>query len=173
MTFIVVVLLLAWSLGDVCEILETGRYVATLLDGSLPPGWLPAIIFVLGALVSLATGSSWGTFALLMPVAIPVADQLGAPMYVAIAAVLSGGMAGDHCSPVSDTTILSSMATGCKHADHVNTQLGYAAVTASVAFLGFLLAGMTGSVYTVFAALSLQTMTTLTLSRLFGHARQT
>ncbi|RLB65725.1 MAG: hypothetical protein DRI90_01275 [Deltaproteobacteria bacterium] len=168
MALIVVILLLAWSLGDVCELLGTGKYVATLFDGLLQPGLLPATIFVLGAVVSLSTGSAWGTFALLMPIGIPMAHQLDAPLLVTIAAVLSGGMFGDHCSPVSDTTVLSSMSSGCAHADHVSTQLGYAAVTGSTALIGFLIAGFTGWWFTVLLVLVLQLGISLAVARIFG-----
>ncbi len=156
MVFIVLILLLAWSLGDVCQMLHTGPFVAQIFDHGLPPGVLPALVFALGAVFSLSTGSSWGTFALLMPIAIPVAHEAGAPLYVTIAAVLSGGIFGDHCSPVSDTTILSSMATGCAHADHVNTQLAYAMITGGSALIGFLIAGLTGAVWTIAVVLVLQ-----------------
>jgi len=168
MVLIVIILMLAWTLGDVCELLGTGRYVARAFDSLLSPGLLPALVFVLGAVFSLSTGSSWGTFALMLPIAIPVAHEAGAPLFVTIAAALSGGVFGDHCSPVSDTTILSSMATGCAHADHVNTQLAYAAVTGSSALVGFLVAGLTGSLWALGAAVGVQLVVTLTVTRVLG-----
>lgn len=168
MVLIVLILLLAWTLGDVCELLGTGSYVARAFDSILSPGLLPALVFVLGAVFSLSTGSSWGTFALMLPIAIPVAHEAGAPLFVTIAAALSGGVFGDHCSPVSDTTILSSMATGCAHADHVNTQLVYASVTGTSALVGFLVAGLTGSVWALAAAVVLQVTVTLVVTRVFG-----
>jgi Na+/H+ antiporter NhaC len=168
MVFIVLILLLAWSLGDVCELLDTGSFVARIFDHGLPTGLLPAMVFALGAVFSLSTGSSWGTFALLMPIAIPVAHEAGAPLFVTIAAVLSGGIFGDHCSPVSDTTILSSMATGCAHADHVNTQLAYALVTGGSALAGFVVAGLTGAVWTIAVVLALQVVLTVAFARALG-----
>lgn len=168
MVLICAILLLAWSLGDVCELLHTGEYLATAIDGLLRPGLLPAVVFVLAAVFSLATGSSWGTFALLLPIAIPVAHYSGAPLAVTTAAVLSGGIFGDHCSPISDTTVLSSMATGCRHADHVNTQLPYAAVTGGVALLGFVLAGLTGSALALGAALIVQVGLVIGLAQTVG-----
>ncbi len=167
--FVVLILLLAWSLGDVCELLGTGTYVAGFFDRALHPGLLPALVFVLGAVFSLSTGSSWGTFALLMPVAIPVALETGAPLYPTIAAVLSGGIFGDHCSPVSDTTVLSSMATGCEHADHVNTQLVYAALTGLTALAGFLVVGFTGSAWVILGAVVVQIVAVITVTRVFGR----
>ena len=170
MVYIALILLLAWSLGDVCELLGTGSYVAGIFDRALHPGLLPALVFALGAVFSLATGSSWGTFALLLPIAIPVAQQAGAPLWITIGAALSGGVFGDHCSPVSDTTILSSMSSGCAHADHVNTQIPYAAVTGGVALLGFLAAGLLGWTWILLPALVLQLSLVALLARRFGSA---
>ncbi len=166
---IVAILLLAWSLGDVCETIGTGNTVAALFDRALPVGTLPALLFLAGGLFALSTGSSWGTFALLLPVAIPVAAQTGAPMPIAVAAVLSGGIFGDHCSPVSDTTVLSSMATGCDHASHVNTQLGYALLTGFSALVGFVGAGFTGWYGSVVLALLLQIALVTGAMRLWGR----
>ena len=104
------------------------------------------MIFLIGAVMSFATGTSWGTFAIVMPIAIPMAYHLDASLYVTIAAVLSGGLFGDHCSPVSDTTILSATGAGCGLMDHMWTQLPYALICASVAFVGFMVAGATESV---------------------------
>ena len=127
-----------------------------------------AVVFVLGGLFALSTGSSWGTFALLMPIAIPVAHETGASLPVTLAAVLSGGIFGDHCSPVSDTTILSSMASGCTHADHVNTQLVYALTTGATAFVGFVVAGLTGFHGTIAIVLVLQVLITVGLTWFLG-----
>ncbi len=168
MVLIVLILLLAWSLGDVCELLGTGPFVARAFDHILSPGLLPAVVFVLGGLFALSTGSSWGTFALLMPIAIPVAHETGASLPVTLAAVLSGGIFGDHCSPVSDTTILSSMASGCTHADHVNTQLVYALTTGATAFVGFVVAGLTGFHGTIAIVLVLQVLITVGLTWFLG-----
>ena len=168
MVRIVVILLLAWSLGDVCALLGTGETLAGFFDRGLFPGLIPAAVFVLGAVFSLSTGSSWGTFALMMPIALPMAHQAGMPLEVTIAAVLSGGVFGDHCSPVSDTTVLSSMATGCDHASHVNTQLGYAMVTGLSTLVGFVIVGFTGWWFVLVPALALQVTLTLGLTRLRG-----
>ena len=166
--FIIIVLLLAWSMGDVCKLLKTGDFIARFFGDFLAPALLPAVVFVLGAVISLSTGSSWGTFALLMPIAIPVAHGIGAPLYVTIASVLSGGMFGDHASPISDTTILSSMSSGCEHADHVNTQLPYACVTGLSALITFLIAGFTGSIWCLLSGLVIHGVLLLSITRLFG-----
>ena len=166
--FILIVLLLAWSMGDVCKLLHTGDYIATFFGDYINPGLLPSIIFLIGAVISLSTGSSWGTFALLMPIAIPVAHGINSPMYVAIAAVLSGGMFGDHSSPISDTTILSSMSSGCEHTDHVNSQLPYACVTGMAALFMFILAGYTNNPYSILAGIVLQITLILLITRCIG-----
>jgi Na+/H+ antiporter NhaC len=141
MVYISVVLVLAWALGSVNADVHTADYIASLIGGSLPPMYFPMIVFVLGAIISLSTGSSYGTFAILMSIAVPVGFDLGASMYLTIAAVLSGGLLGDHVSPISDTTVLASVGAQCPHLDHVSTQAAYAGVTGLVAFIAYGLAG--------------------------------
>jgi Na+/H+ antiporter NhaC len=99
--------------------------------------FFPMIVFVLGALISLSTGSSYGTFAILMAIAVPVAFELNASMHLTIAAVLSGGLFGDHVSPISDTTVLASAGAECSHLGHVTTQSAYAGVTGFVALIAY------------------------------------
>lgn len=140
--FILLILVLAWSLGSVCKKVGTAAYIVGLAKGNVP-GWVvPSILFLTGGVISFATGSSWGAFAILIPLAVPMAHGLGAPMLVCIGAVLSGGLFGDHCSPISDTTILSSMGAGCDHLDHVKTQLPYALTVALASFAGYVVAGI-------------------------------
>lgn len=139
MLLALVVLILAWSLGAVCEQLHTADYVVSILDGALAPHWVPVLVFIAAAAISFATGTSWATMAILMPLAVPVIHRLAtgaglapgdgvweALMFGTISSVLAGSVWGDHCSPISDTTILSSMATGCDHLAHVKTQAPYA-----------------------------------------------
>jgi len=141
LVYICAILVLAWSLGSVCKSLHTGLYLAELIQGTIPPELLPALVFLLGAVMSFATGSSYGTFAILMIIVVPVAHDLDAPLIITIAAVLSGGLFGDHTSPISDTTALASMGSGCNHIDHVSTQFGYAFISGTMAFIGFIFAG--------------------------------
>jgi len=103
--------------------------------------WLPIGIFVIAAIISFCTGTSWGTMGIMMPLAIPLAYAIGADMVIAISAVLTGAIFGDHCSPISDTTILASTFTGSDHIDHVNTQLPYALTAAILAAILYILAG--------------------------------
>jgi Na+/H+ antiporter NhaC len=134
----IVILVLAWSLGLVTKELGTSEYLAQLLNERLPLELLPVVVFVTAAAMSFATGTSWGTMAILLPVVIPLTVALGgyesgfaqsadySILLGTISSVLAGAIFGDHCSPISDTTVLSSMASGCDHVDHVRTQLPYA-----------------------------------------------
>jgi Na+/H+ antiporter NhaC len=144
-----VVLTLAWSLGQVCSDLETAGFLKSAVGPHVPAGLLPAAIFLVAAAVSFATGTSWGTMAILTPLAVPlVLDATGAdPSVLAatVSAILGGSVFGDHCSPISDTTILSSMASSCDHVDHVRTQLPYALLGAGLAvIIGYLPAALAG-----------------------------
>ena len=139
------ILLLAWSLSSVIKDLGTAKYLVTLLSGSLPNFLLPSLIFVLAAIISFATGTAYGTMGILMPLAIPLAYSMNPDMsyvIVSTSAVLTGAIFGDHCSPISDTTILSSMGAGCNHIAHVNTQMWYALFVASITIVfGYIPAG--------------------------------
>ncbi len=137
------ILLLALAIGDVARALGTGAYVAQVTAGVLPPPVFLPLIFVVSAGIAFSTGTSWGTFAIMLPIAVPAAAALGLPLAPFVAAALSGGIFGDHASPISDTTIISSMAAATDHIDHVRTQLPYAAIAGGVAALAFALVGMT------------------------------
>ena len=148
MIFAIIVLIMAWSLGQTTEILQTAQYLVSILGEFLPVPLVPTIIFILAAATAFATGTSWGTMGIFYPIVIPLAWQVlflnGMAdiehmyiIYSSVACVLCGAVWGDHCSPISDTTIMSSMASGCNHIDHVATQFPYAIVVASFAlFLG-------------------------------------
>ena len=128
-----VILLLAWSLSGVIKELETASFLVSMLSGTMPAPLLPAIIFILGSIISFATGTSYGTMGILMPLAIPLAAALSPdPNFIIMSAgaVLTGAIFGDHCSPISDTTILSSMGAASDHIDHTKTQLPYAIAVA-------------------------------------------
>ena len=168
MVFVVIILILAWSLSSVIKDLGTAQVLSTLVGGNVNPALLPAIVFVLGAIISIATGSSWGTFAILMTLAVPVAVAVDAPLYMTIGAVLSGGLFGDHTSPISDTTVLASIGADCPHIDHVSTQFYYAMVTGGVAFVTFLCAGVYDSPWLILLAMAVLFMTIQFLGRRFG-----
>jgi len=149
MSYILAIIVIAWGVGSVCSNLGTSSFIVESTQGVLSPHLIPAFIFVIGAVISFATGTSWGTFAILLPIGINMAYSFDVSMYVTIAAVLSGGLFGDHCSPISDTTILSSTAAACDHVEHVRTQLPYALIAAIGSFIGYLVAGFMGGVWAV------------------------
>ena len=138
-TFLIV---LAFALGQVSRELEMGPYVVGLIGTSWPTWWIPAVVFLIGCFVSFTLGSSWTTFAILIPIALPLADGLGISQPLMLGAVLSGGVFGDHASPLSDTSIISSMSAACDHIDHVNTQMPYALLLVVVSFVCYLVAGL-------------------------------
>ncbi len=168
--FICFILILAWTLSSVCKELHTGDYLAGLLGGTIPTVLFPAFVFLLGAVMSFATGTSYGTIAILMVVIVPVAHTLGVPLPIAIAAVLSGGLFGDHTSPISDTTALASMASGCQHIDHVSTQLSYALITGVMAFISFVLVGYFQSPMIVVVMIFVQLAFIQVLMKFFGKS---
>jgi Na+/H+ antiporter NhaC len=146
MLLAIVILALAWGLSGITEALGTGAFLAGTLQDTLPLVALPAIVFLIAAVTAFATGTSWGTMAILFPVVVPLAVQMGAGigfaggdnytiLLGAISSIMAGAVFGDHASPISDTTVISSMASGCDHIDHVRTQLPYALVVAVVALV--------------------------------------
>ena len=148
-----VILICAWSLSSVIKELGTAKFLINYLSGSIPAFTLPSIIFVLGAIISFATGTSYGTMGILMPLAIPLAYSINPDMsyvIVSTSAVLTGAIFGDHCSPISDTTILSSMGAGCDHIEHVRTQIPYSLFIAVITIVfGYIPAGFGLPVYIV------------------------
>lgn len=148
-----VILILAWSLSSVIKDLGTAKFLVTLLSGSMPAFLLPSVIFILGSIISFSTGTAYGTMGILMPLAIPLAHSINPDIsfiVISTSAVLTGAIFGDHCSPISDTTILSSMGAGCNHIDHVKTQMPYALFVASITVLfGYIPAGLGISIYIV------------------------
>lgn len=148
-----VILILAWSLSSVIKELGTAQYLVTLLSASLPKFLLPSVIFILGAIISFATGTAYGTMGILMPLAIPLAHAISPDMtYIVMStsAVLTGAIFGDHCSPISDTTIMSSMGAGCDHIAHVKTQMWYAIFVAILTVVfGYIPVGLGLPIYIV------------------------
>ncbi|OHD79104.1 MAG: sodium:proton antiporter [Sulfuricurvum sp. GWF2_44_89] len=142
LTPIALILLFAFAIGGVSSDMEVGHYLASFIGDYLPSKYLAGAIFILAAIIAFATGTSWGTFSIMLPIAIPLAVGLDAPVALAMGAVISGGVFGDHCSPISDTTIISSMASGCDVGEHVRTQLPYALISAFLAFLLFIAVGI-------------------------------
>jgi Na+/H+ antiporter NhaC len=144
--FGMIVLVLAWSMADVTAALNAKGYLISILGDSLPAAWVPAAVFILAAITAFSTGTSWGTMGILVPLVVPLAWAVMSVngmtdagdmhiLYSSVACVLAGAVWGDHCSPISDTTVLSSIASGCNHIEHVRTQLPYALLVGVVAIL--------------------------------------
>jgi Na+/H+ antiporter NhaC len=153
MVFAIIILVLAWCIGAVCTDLQTPDYLVAKVSGLITPGYLPMIIFIIAAAISFSTGTSWGTMTILTPISIPLVVKIAeinavapatheAILLSSIAGILAGSVFGDHCSPISDTTIMSSMASAADHIDHVRTQLPYAVAVGTIAaFAGYLPSG--------------------------------
>jgi Na+/H+ antiporter NhaC len=139
---IALILLLAIALGDVSRALGTGPWLAQIVGTQVSPEWLPLLVFLSAAATAFAIGSSWGTFAIMIPIAMPLALALSLPAPLLLGAVLSGAVFGDHASPVSDTTVVASMAAATDHIEHVRTQLPYALLAAAMSALLYLGAGL-------------------------------
>lgn len=138
-----VILVLAWSIGSLTGVMDLKGYLIGLVESfDIPAGLMPAFLFVVGAFVGFSTGSSWGVWAIIVPIALPVAHHFGVSMELMIGASLSGGVFGDHCSPISDTTILASTAAGADHVEHVRTQLPYSLTVGCASIVGFIVGGL-------------------------------
>jgi len=138
---VMLILMFAIFIGKVIGDLGTAKYLASLLNGNISPTLVPLLIFITASITAFSTGTSWGTFSIMMPIGLALGATMGLDIPLVIAAVISGGIFGDHASPISDTTIISSMAAGCDHVEHVRTQLPYALVGGVLAGVGFLVAG--------------------------------
>lgn len=139
---VTMILLFALALGDVANLLGTGAYVAQLVQESIPLAFLLPLLFIISGFIAFAIGSSWGTFAIMIPLAIQISVSIDLNSSLFLAAVLSGSVFGDHASPISDTTVVASMASATDHIDHVRTQLPYALISGAIAAFGFLLLSM-------------------------------
>lgn len=136
---VVSIILLAFALSTSMQALGTGPFIAGMISAALPLWLIAPVVFITAGIISFTTGTSWGTFGILIPVAIPIALATGLPPAVLLAAVLGGGVFGDHCSPISDSTVLASLAAGCEHLEHVRTQLPYALLAAGLSLPFFVL----------------------------------
>lgn len=137
------ILVLAWAIGSVCKAVGTTNYVISITEGFLTPTMLYVVLFIICAFTAFCTGTSWGTFAIYLPISVPLAAAIGAPIAPAVGLVISGSIFGDHCSPISDTTVLSSMGSSCNHIAHVTTQLPYAVTVAVSAAIAYMFVGLT------------------------------
>lgn len=138
------ILICAWSIGSITSQMEVGAFIAGIVESYLTPGIVPFMVFLFGALISFSTGSSWGVWSIMMPIAFPMAIAFDISFPYVVAAVIGGGLFGDQCSPISDTTVLSSTGASCNHVVHVKTQLPYGLTVGGCAAIGFLIGGLTG-----------------------------
>ncbi len=168
LVYVSIVLVLAWSLSSITGDLGTAPYLAGIISATVAPVFFPTIVFILSSIIGLSTGSSYGTFAIVMAIAVPVGFQLEASMFLTIAAVLGGGLMGDHASPISDTTVLASVGADCNHLNHVTTQAAYASLTGSVAIIAFLLAGIYETPLVLFVAIGILFVAVQLAMRWFG-----
>jgi Na+/H+ antiporter NhaC len=154
----ILILVLAWSLKSVCDNLETGKFLAATLSSHSSPLYFPFFVFLLSTITAFATGTSWGTMSILIPTITPVAYQLDGGVYsittiLTLASILDGSILGDHCSPISDTTIMSSISSSCDHIDHVKTQLPYSLFVGVFALaVGYIPAAFGASVLVTYVA---------------------
>ena len=169
MTLVAVTLLLAWALSDIGRMLGAAEYISAVAQAGLPNWLLPAVVFILSAIISFSTGSSWGTFAIMLPLVIPTAVAIDAPLHVCIGAVLSGGLFGDHSSPISETTILSSTGASCPQLEHFRTQLPYALFNGGISLSAFVIAGLTATSTVIVVALIAQCTGLIFLRRLLDN----
>lgn len=142
----ILILFFAWTINGVVSDMQTGKYLSSLVAGNISPAFLPAILFVLASAMAFSTGTSWGTFGIMLPIGAAMAMHSYPNLIIpCLSAVMAGAVCGDHCSPVSDTTILSSTGAQCNHMDHVLSQLPYALLVAAASVIGYLVVGFTES----------------------------
>jgi Na+/H+ antiporter NhaC len=139
---LVTIVLLSITLGASLKELGTGIFVASIVGNHLALYLIVPMLFIAGGIISFTTGTSWGTFAILIPIGMPLVQSLGLPPEIVLAAILGGGIFGDHCSPISDTTAISSLAAGCDLLTHVRTQLPYALAVGGVTIVSYLMMGL-------------------------------
>ena len=144
----ILILTFAWTLSGMTNLLGADQFVSTMVAGNAAAlqSLLPAVIFLVAAALAFATGTSWGTFSILIPIVVGVFPS-GQMMVISIASCLAGAVAGDHCSPISDTTIMSSAGAQCHHVNHVSTQLPYAITVAAVSFVSYVISGFVKNVF--------------------------
>ena len=167
-----IILTLAWTISGVCrDLLGTGPYVAHLVETSgFPVVILPALIFVVACLLSFSTGTAWGTFGILIPIVVAVFQNSNPQlMLISISACMAGAVCGDHCSPISDTTLMASAGAQCEHVNHVMTQLPYAVTAAGVSFAAYIIAGFVQNAWIALPVAVLLMVGVLVVIKIFGN----
>ena len=169
----ILILTFATALKNMTGLLGASTYVHDIMEGAAEglQSFLPAIIFVVACLLAFATGTSWGTFGILIPIVAAIFDPTDELLYIGMSACLAGAVCGDHCSPISDTTIMASAGAQCNHINHVNTQLPYAIFVASISFVGFIIAGFVQKVYIVLPLMFVVLFVSLLLIKMAGKKK--
>ncbi len=169
----ILILTFATALKNMTGLLGASAYVHDIMEGAAEglANFLPAIIFLVACLLSFATGTSWGTFGILIPIVASIFDPTDELLYVGMSACLAGAVCGDHCSPISDTTIMASAGAQCNHINHVNTQLPYAIFVAAISFIGFVIAGFYQNIYVILPAMLLVIFGILLAIKLIGKKK--
>lgn len=169
MLYVVLILGLAWSIGSVGDTLDTAGYVVSLFQDSVPGAVMPLIIFAFACAMTFATGATWGTYAIMIPLAVPLALAMDASVIVCVAAVIGGGGFGGHASPLADVTILASAASNVKHIDHVKTQIPYAMTCAGCGCVGYLVCGFVdGFLIPMLVTLAVFIVVVIVLKMIYG-----
>lgn len=170
MTGAIVILLLAWAICDLVGALDAGGYLASIITSAhINPNFIPVVMFIMASLMAFATGTSWGSFGILLPIAGSVAAAIEMNLMIPVmAAVLSGAIFGDHASPISDTTLLSATGSGCDLAAHFNSQLPYALLSAVIASLGYISFGLTESLWIAYLVMFISIVTTIFYAKIKG-----
>jgi Na+/H+ antiporter NhaC len=172
MLFVIIILAFAWSIGSVGDELGTAEYVAHLFVGNVP-GWIvPMILFIFACAMTFSTGASWGTYAIMIPIAVPLAVAMDVSVYACIATVIGGGGFGNHCSPLADTAILSSASSNIRHTDHIKTQIPYSMTCAGAASVGYIVSGFVDSwVLPMLVTLGVFIAAVVVLAKIFGESK--
>ena len=174
MLFVIILLAFAWSIGGICTELGTDVYVGSLFASGVPSFLVPVIIFVFSCAMTFSTGATWGTYAIMLPLAIPLAFQMDVSVLACITAVVGGGGFGNHCSPLADTAILSSAASNIRHTDHIKTQIPYSVTCALCACVGYVISGFIDNpIIPLVATLAVFMVAVVALSRIFGEKKYT
>ena len=167
------ILVCAWSLGSIVKGMGTSEFLIHIVEHYLTPGMVPALVFLFGALISFSTGSSWGVWSIMMPIAFPMAVAFDISIPFVVGAVIGGGLFGDQCSPISDTTIMASAGAQCDHLNHVSTQIPYVLTVAAISFVSYVIAGFVQNVYVCLAIGVALTVATLFVLRAATSRRET
>lgn len=168
--FVFILIVFAWAIGAVGDMLGTADYMASLFVGHIPPWTIPGILFAFSCFMTFSTGAGWGTYGIMIPLGIPLAFAMNVSPYACIAAIIGGAAFGTHCSPLADTAILSSASSNVRHTDHIRTQIPYSTCCAACTLLGFITAGITGGwVLPIAVAVGSFVIVIIVLNKLFGH----